>query len=56
MRRGNTVIPSAFLVDGITVYQKWKSPGTETVDVRDSIIVKLSYCHRSVFSAFRATV
>jgi len=40
MRRGNTV------------YQKWKSPGRETVDSRDSITVKLSYCHRRCFFGF----
>ncbi len=52
MRRGDTVTPPAFLVDGITVYQKWKSPGTETIDGRDSISVKPSYCHRRCFCGF----
>ena len=37
---------------GNTVYQKWHYQGKETVDSRDSITVKLSYCHRRCFFGF----
>lgn len=35
-----------------TVYQKWRYPGRETIDSRDSITVKLSYGHHCCFFGF----
>ncbi len=35
-----------------TVYQKWHYSGKGTVDSRDGITVKLSYCHHRCFFGF----